>query len=56
LLPPRTDPYLRVYAYGYYRMGSLFSFPVGLFHPYNMPVYPGAPSGQPYIHYPANPL
>ena len=23
-------------------MESLFSFPVGLFHPYNMPVYPGA--------------
>jgi hypothetical protein len=22
--------------------GSLFSFPVGLFDPYNMPVYPGA--------------
>jgi hypothetical protein len=23
-------------------MDSLLSFPVGLFHPYNMPVYPGA--------------
>jgi hypothetical protein len=24
------------------RMDSLFSFPVGLFHPYNLPVCPGA--------------
>jgi hypothetical protein len=23
-------------------MDSLLSFPVGLFHPYNVPVYPGA--------------